>query len=458
MRRTVTALAGLSLVVVTSLATPRPAAAGVTMIAVTTTVDAIAVDGACSLREAVIAANTNAPVDTCPAGSASELDHIGLLASTYVLTIAGPGEDASATGDLDLLGSVGIDGPFDGGTAAIDAAGLDRAFDVHASANRVFFRNVTIAKGAVVGEDGGAIRLAAGSALDQDGDCTGDLDVELNEAVVRDSVADRGGGIFAGQCTNVDAEWSSVVDNSALGDGGGLAMDGEVAGANFLNSTISGNVAAGRGGGLWGGGLVTGGLFLTTIAHNQAGQGGGVALEASSFRSFSIVNSIVADNGGGDCWLETGQEADLHYSLDSDGTCGDGPGVIASADPLLLPRDTDPVAYRLAPGSPAIDAADSVCPLGLFEEADQYHTPRPLDGDGDGEATCDMGSSEAPEVAVEPTPPPTDVGGGGVTLPDTALTPRHAPEPSVTFAGLAMLLGAGVLVLQRRYASADRPS
>ena len=450
MRRTVTALAGLSLVLVTALAAPRPAAA--VEITVTTTADAIADDGACSLREAVIAANTNAPVDTCPAGTGDgDLDNIDLPAGTYVLTIPGPGEDAAATGDLDLLGRVGIDGPDGGGRVVIDAAGLDRAFDVHASAGRVFFRNVTIANGAIPGEDGGAIRLASSGDLTKDGGCVASLSADLDRVVVRDSVADRGGGIFVGQCAGVNPFLSSVVDNTALGDGGGIAVEEQFAEAVVMSSTISGNVAAGRGGGLWGGGAVTGGLFLTTTAHNQAGQGGGIALEASSFRSFTISNAILADNGGGDCWLETGEEVALFYSLDSDGTCGDGEGVISSADPQLLPRDTDPVAYRLAPGSPAIDAAAPDCPRGLFDVGDQYNTQRPLDGDGDGVAICDMGSSEAPEVAVEPGPPPTNGGGGGVTLPDTAMAPGQ-PEGflSVTFAGIAILFAAGCMLLGLR--------
>ena len=50
-----------------------PAWQGLTgMIAVTTTDDELNADGDCSLREAVVAANTDAAVDACPAGSGSE--------------------------------------------------------------------------------------------------------------------------------------------------------------------------------------------------------------------------------------------------------------------------------------------------------------------------------------------------------------------------------------------------
>jgi CSLREA domain-containing protein len=47
-----------------------------TTITVNTTEDEATADGNCSLREAIEAANTNAPVDACKAGSATERDAI----------------------------------------------------------------------------------------------------------------------------------------------------------------------------------------------------------------------------------------------------------------------------------------------------------------------------------------------------------------------------------------------
>src|SRR3954451_8766592 len=72
-------------------------------ITVDTTADEVAPGGTCSLREAVISANTNAGVGGCPAGGTGT-DSIVVPARTthYVLAQAGDGEDASATGDLDL--------------------------------------------------------------------------------------------------------------------------------------------------------------------------------------------------------------------------------------------------------------------------------------------------------------------------------------------------------------------
>src|SRR5215467_8584208 len=75
---------------------------------VSTTNDVInSTDGFCSLREAVIAANTNAAsglaVGECPAGDNGSTDTINLAANqTYSLTIDGADEDSSVTGDLDI--------------------------------------------------------------------------------------------------------------------------------------------------------------------------------------------------------------------------------------------------------------------------------------------------------------------------------------------------------------------
>ena len=64
-----------------------------------------------------------------------------------------------------------------------------------------------------------------------------------------------------------------------------------------------------------------------------------------------------------------------------------------SAGPLFA----NPAAgnYRLRPGSPAIDAGTNV----LAPARDFARRPRPLDGNGDGTATADMGAYEAPPPA-----------------------------------------------------------
>jgi len=83
-------------------------------ITVNTTDDELNDDGDCSLREAIQAANTDSAVDGCTAGSGA--DTITLPAGYYTLTIAGANEEDNATGDLDILDDLTINGDGEGYT------------------------------------------------------------------------------------------------------------------------------------------------------------------------------------------------------------------------------------------------------------------------------------------------------------------------------------------------------
>ena len=108
------------------------ATAHATDINVTTIDDVVAGDGACSLREAVIAARSNLASADCPAGELNAQDHISIPAAgaPYTLTIDGAGEDQGATGDLDLGGGDLLITGAGQGQTMIDANGIDRVFDV----------------------------------------------------------------------------------------------------------------------------------------------------------------------------------------------------------------------------------------------------------------------------------------------------------------------------------------
>ncbi len=77
-----------------------------------------ATPGQCTLRAAVQEANALSGADT-----------ITMPADIYTLTIAGAGEDAAATGDLDITGDLTITGAGMA-TTIVDANSLDRAFHV----------------------------------------------------------------------------------------------------------------------------------------------------------------------------------------------------------------------------------------------------------------------------------------------------------------------------------------
>jgi hypothetical protein len=88
-----------------------------------------------------------------------------LPAGLYTLTLAGRGEDASATGDLDIPPGASITIVGAGAAATIiDANGLDRAFDVRGGS--LTLMDVTVRNGDSGSGVGGAIRaMFAGTGM-----------------------------------------------------------------------------------------------------------------------------------------------------------------------------------------------------------------------------------------------------------------------------------------------------
>src|SRR5689334_3438946 len=115
----------LALVLLWSL--PRTADAATITVNTTTDEFDVAANGTCSLREAVQAANTNAPFGGCSAGNGD--DAIQLSAGTYTLTRTGANEDGNATGDLDITSSVAISGAGAASTV-IHGNAIDRVIHV----------------------------------------------------------------------------------------------------------------------------------------------------------------------------------------------------------------------------------------------------------------------------------------------------------------------------------------
>ena len=177
-----------------------PAAAPAATIAVTTTADAVADDGLCSLRGAFNSANGPTadrnhgctPGDPLVPGGADGADTIVLPAGTYALTGAA-GDDANVSGDLDVTSDATVDGAGSALTI-IDAAGLDRAFDVQSDASLssvdVAIEELTIRNGNAAGVgaagDGGGARM-----LDSNGS------LALRGAIVESSDATRWGGAMS---------------------------------------------------------------------------------------------------------------------------------------------------------------------------------------------------------------------------------------------------------------------
>lgn len=349
-------------------------------------------NGNCTLREAILAANTNtnAAVDGCLAGQQGPgtTDRILLPPGTFLLAIGGSGEDNAQQGDLDLLDTVSIEGSGARFTI-VDAAGLDRVFDVDPSQSGlpVAILELTIRGGDAGGGAGGGLRNGGTLTLDR---CS----IDGNHA----------GGPGGGIRNDVDlfVTESTIRGNTTDDHGGGL--DGH--GQSFIeNSTVSGNIV--NGGGVGGGLYNLGGQTMTVINTTVSGNSAVAGAAIHTAGTLTVTNVLVV----GDC--DATVDLTNGGSLESPGdTCGlNAPSdQVNVVDPLLgtLSDNGGPTDTHLPlTGSPAIDRGETA----LCLTTDQRGAPRPIDGDDDQVADCDVG---AVEISVE-----TEIFGDGFESGDT---------------------------------------
>ena len=199
-----------------------------------------------------------------------------------------------------------------------------------------------------------------------------------------------GGGLHLSGEGPFEIHRSTFAANIAAGleaSGGGLLLaSGEQ--ALILNCTFSGNGSGDQGGGLYGASDIK--VWSTTFSGNAAITEGGAIFNASTVR---LANTIVAGSlGGGNC---AGNDfVSGNRNIDTDGSCElDGPSDQEGVDPQLGPLADNggpSPTHAIAGGSPAVDVGNaSICP-----EVDQRGLPRPADGNGDGNAVCDIGAYE----------------------------------------------------------------
>jgi CSLREA domain-containing protein len=264
-------LRGLPLLLVTAALAAAPSSALASTITVDIRTDVMAADGHCSLREAIQAANARAApfpgAGECAAGDGN--DTVVLPSGTFKLTIAGAGEDANATGNLDVLDARLTISGAGAGSTTIDANHLDRALDVLAG-RIVRVQGVRVTGGTAPSGVAGAnqIGTAGTPGTPSGGDGSGG----------NGGAGSDGGGIRnAGSLSVVD----SIVSGNAAGAGGkgGLGRGGDGAVGHIMAPGGDGGVGyGGRGGkgGSGGGSFSSGALTLlrTAVTQNAAGPGG----------------------------------------------------------------------------------------------------------------------------------------------------------------------------------------
>jgi uncharacterized repeat protein (TIGR01451 family)/CSLREA domain-containing protein len=241
-----------------------------TTITVNTTSDVIASDGVCSLREAIVAANTDNPFQGCPAGSGADtivFDPSLPGPTIFTLAIGGTNEDGALTGDLDIAGNLTISATH---SITVDGDGLDRIFEIlpgaHATISGLTVRHGNPGTAA----DGGGVAVGLTAVL------------TLTHGRVISNTAMRGGGIVAlGRLTLSDAE----VDGN---QGGGISNDGGLLTLNDVQ--IRNNIGRGV--------RVENAASLTFINGQVSGnQGGGIYGSASTVTLSGV--DIVGNTGGG---------------------------------------------------------------------------------------------------------------------------------------------------------------
>jgi len=250
----------------------------------------------CSLREAIIRANTDAVEDV-----------ITLPAGTFPVT-GTRGEDLAAQGDLDVTQPVIVRGA--GAGTVIDAAFADRIFDVRSPVSFTL-EAVTLTRGDPgSGGDGlgGAIsdRTLGGALVIRDATFT-------NNRAVRAAANGQGGAIFsvAVDTTIVGSTFTGNIAGGGGQDGfGGAVVVSGDASLAVRDSTLSENTAGGGGGGGTGGAIYTSAQASITIERSVfsgnnagggtggAGFGGGLLIDSSGGLTTISASSFTGNEAG----------------------------------------------------------------------------------------------------------------------------------------------------------------
>ncbi len=324
----------------------------------------VASDSNCSLPEAVQAANTDLPVDACPAGSDSATD-------TIVFDVSGPIQLVTAIDPIDT--DVIIDGSGQGITISGRSSTSIMSVDV-----------------------GGSVDL---------------LEVTITDGIRQDCFDGDGCGAVLNQGI-LNVAWVTFSGNRSSG-GGGAAITNDLGGqANISYSTFVDNTSSTVGGAIWnksGNVEITNSTFVdhfsvfggavhndvapaTTVITNSTFSNNGAEIGViqnanTDPGSLLLRNTIIESASGFDC---AGTITADGFNIDSDGSCDSATTSLSLNLEGLADNGGATQTVALGAGSAAYNAADlAVCTASPVFGVDQRGQVRPQ-GTG-----CDSGAYES---------------------------------------------------------------
>lgn len=313
-------------------------------------------DQDCSLREAIIAANT--------LGGA---DQIILPEGTYKITlIEGPDDDVGLKGDFDVKTDITITGTknADVSKTAISGDKKSGVFDVFGSAV-LTLENVAVYEG--FSQAGAGIRVTQGAGILLKGTLVavnisptmpgGGIYISstgksiISDSMIAGNVTNKfGGGIYVDGTLRLER---TIVGGNAAGDadfqGHGAGIYISKGSVEIVDSFVKGNIASWAGGGIYNFDASTSITILrSTFSSNKAKMGGGIyedvgtiTITDSTFES----NEATTDNGGA---ISSGGTVTINNStLYGNQAAGVG-GAISITQSAALTLNNDTITYNVA--------------------------------------------------------------------------------------------------------------
>jgi hypothetical protein len=247
---------------------PPARAAGITV----TTLAASGGPGECSLRDAILAANTDSAVFACTSGSGADAITFGALSGTIVLTASLPTINADLTID---------------GSNNITISGNDLYQVLSVSSGKFNLNNITIQKGkgnfnggAIINGSTGTVTISNTNFLSNTAPSAG---------------ADAGAILNSGTGATLNIWNSSFTANLSSDQGGAIHVSAgnvSITGTTFISNTA--RDAGGLGGAIANaGGVVT--ITNSSFSLNRSNSSGG-AIESFSISGLRVTNSTFDDN------------------------------------------------------------------------------------------------------------------------------------------------------------------